>query len=49
LGGQPDNYSLEEKYSIVQAYKKGGGVEGLNDIIDEDGDEEEEQQMDPMS
>jgi hypothetical protein len=26
LGEYPDRYSLEEKCSIVQAYKKGGGV-----------------------
>jgi len=26
LGEFPDRYSLEEKCSIVQAYKKGGGV-----------------------
>jgi hypothetical protein len=44
LGGQPDNYSLEEKYSIVQAYKKGGGVQGLADIIDDEDDEEQDPQ-----
>lgn len=39
LGGFPERYSIEEKQSIVEAYKKGGGVAGLADIID---DEEEE-------
>jgi len=37
---------LEEKYSIVQAYKKGGGVQGLADIID---DEEDEEEQDPQN
>lgn len=36
LGENPDSYTLEEKCSIIQAYKKGGGVAGLADIIDED-------------
>jgi hypothetical protein len=35
---------LEEKYSIVQAYKKGGGVQGLADIIDDEDDEEQDPQ-----
>ena len=26
LGEYPDRYSLEEKCSIVYAYKKGGGI-----------------------
>ena len=26
LGDQPMSYSVEEKLSIIQAYKKGGGV-----------------------
>jgi hypothetical protein len=26
LGEYPDRYNLEEKLSIIQAYKKGGGV-----------------------
>ena len=43
LGGVPERYSLEEKLSIIQAYKKGGGVEGIADIIDYDEDEEDEQ------
>ena len=47
LGGQPDNYVLEEKYSIVQAYKKGGGIEGLKDIIDDD--DEDEEGIDPQN
>ena len=41
LGEFPERYSLEEKCSIVQAYKKGGGVEGLAEIID---DEESDEQ-----
>lgn len=41
LGEFPDRYSLEEKCSIVQAYKKGGGVAGLAEIIDEDDSEED--------
>lgn len=44
LGEFPERYSLEEKCSIVQAYKKGGGVQGLADIIDDE-DSEEDQQM----
>jgi len=39
LGEFPERYSVEEKQSIVEAYKNGGGVQGLADIID---DEEEE-------
>jgi len=38
LGDHPDVYPIEEKWSIVQAYKKGGGVAGLNDIIEHDDD-----------
>jgi hypothetical protein len=30
---------LDEKLSIVVAYKKGGGVAGLADIIDDEDDE----------
>ena len=45
LGEFPERYSLEEKCSIVQAYKKGGGVQGLADIIDDEDDSEEDQQM----
>ena len=41
LGEYPDRYSLEEKCSIVQAYKKGGGVQGLADIIDDEEESEE--------
>jgi len=40
LGEFPDRYNLEEKCSIIQAYKKGGGVAGLADIIDDDDDDE---------
>lgn len=42
LGEYTDNYTLDEKLSIIQAYKKGGGVQGLNDIIDDEDDEEDE-------
>ena len=40
LGDQPTSYSVEEKLSIIQAYKKGGGVQGLAEIIDDDEEEE---------
>lgn len=44
LGEYPDqNYSLDEKLSIVVAYKKGGGVAGLADIIDDEDDENDGQ------
>lgn len=43
LGQFPERYSLDEKLSIISAYKKGGGVQGLADIID-DGDEEDEEE-----
>ena len=43
LGEFPDRYNLEEKLSIIQAYKKGGGVQGLAEIIDDEDDEEDEQ------
>ena len=36
LGENPNNYSAEEKLTIIQAYKKGGGVQGLADIIEDD-------------
>lgn len=41
LGEYPERYTIEEKLSIIQAYKKGGGVQGLAEIIDdeEDGDD----------
>ena len=42
LGENPDSYTLEEKCSIIQAYKKGGGVAGLADIIDDDNEEDAE-------
>lgn len=44
LGEFPDqNYSLDEMLSIVVAYKKGGGVAGLADIIDDEDDDETNQ------
>ena len=43
LGQCPENYNIEEKLSIVQAYKRGGGIEGLNEIIDDE--DEEDQQL----
>ena len=44
LGADPNGYNFEEKLAIIQAYKKGGGVEGLKDIVDnEDGDGEGQQ------
>jgi hypothetical protein len=42
LGEYPERYTLEEKLSIIQAYKKGGGVQGLAEIIDDDEEEDEE-------
>jgi len=44
LGGTSD-YDINEKLSILQAYKKGGGVAGLADIIDESEDDEGAQQQ----
>ena len=42
LGESPDqHYSLEEKSSIVIAYKRGGGVDGLADIIEDVDDEQD--------
>lgn len=43
--GSPENYNVEEMLSIVQAYKKGGGIEGLAEIIDEDGDDDDQQHL----
>jgi hypothetical protein len=40
LGEQPENYSIEEKMSIVQAYRN-GGLEGLKEIIDYSDEEEQ--------
>lgn len=40
LGEFPERYTVPEKISILNAYKKGGGVEGLADIIEDDDDEE---------
>ena len=36
LGDQPEQYSVDEKITILSAYKKGGGVRGLDDIIEKD-------------
>lgn len=36
LGEFPERYTVEEKLSIIQAYKKGGGVAGLAEIIDDE-------------
>jgi hypothetical protein len=44
--GNPDNYSIEEKHSIVEAYVKGGGVQGLAEIISDPEEEEMEQNQD---
>ena len=43
LSGYVDNFSAEEKYTIVVAYKQGGGIEGLKDIIDLEEEDEEQQ------
>ena len=40
LGEFPERYTVEEKLSIIQAYKKGGGVAGLAEIIDDEDDDE---------
>ena len=45
LGEHPERYTVPEKASILQAYKKGGGVAGLAEIIDS-GDEGEGEEMD---
>lgn len=39
--GETNDYTVPEKMSILQAYKKGGGVEGLAEIIDDSEDGEE--------
>jgi len=41
LLGEADRYSIEEKESIIRAYKKGGGVAGLAEIIDDEEEEDE--------
>lgn len=41
LGEHPNGYSIDEKCSIVQAYKKGGGVQGLAEIIDDEESDED--------
>ena len=43
LGEFPERYTVEEKLSIIQAYKKGGGVAGLAEIIDDEDDDENNQ------
>ena len=49
LGEYPDqNYNLDEKLSIVVAYKKGGGVAGLADIIDDEDDENDQNSGSPQ-
>ena len=40
LGEFPDRYTVPEKLSILQAYKKGGGVAGLAEIIEDDDEEQ---------
>ena len=45
LGEYPERYSVEEKLSILQAYKKGGGVQGLAEIIEDDDDEQQQPGM----
>jgi len=42
LSGYVENFTQEEKYTIVVAYKQGGGIEGLKDIIDLEEDDEDE-------
>ena len=39
LGDFPERYSVAEKQSILTAYKKGGGVEGLAEIIEDGPDD----------
>ena len=52
LGEYPERYSVPEKQSILTAYKKGGGVKGLAEIIEddpeaaEDMDDEEGEELD---
>ena len=43
--GDCENYNIEEKLSIVQAYKRGGGIAGLNDIIDDEGENEDDDNL----
>jgi hypothetical protein len=38
LGADPSTLTVKEKYQILVAYKKGGGVQGL---VGEEGEEEE--------
>ncbi len=42
LGKEIDGLSLEEKYQIMNAYMKGGGVQGLLGEEDNEGVDEEE-------
>ena len=49
MGDQPEQYSIDEKITILSAYKKGGGVRGLDDIIEKDDDKSGAQPaMDPQ-
>lgn len=41
LGDFPERYTVPEKASILQAYKKGGGVAGLAEIIEDEEDEDQ--------
>ncbi len=43
LGEYPERYSVPEKQSILTAYKKGGGVKGLAEIIEDDPEAAEEE------
>ena len=45
LGEFPERYTVEEKLSIIQAYKKGGGVAGLAEIIDDEDDDEDDDEV----
>uniref|UniRef100_A0A7S3MYC2 Uncharacterized protein n=1 Tax=Strombidium inclinatum TaxID=197538 RepID=A0A7S3MYC2_9SPIT len=47
LLGDANGYSVEEKESIIKAYKKGGGVAGLADIIDDEEEEDGSQAVQP--
>ena len=47
LGDFPERYTVPEKLSILQAYKKGGGVEGPAENIEDDDDEENQRHAAP--
>ena len=34
LGEHPELYPLDEKWSIIEAYKQGGGAAGIHEIIE---------------